>query len=290
MLDVAGSAELLLNIGGHLRLGPLKRAPRVRIYLDDDPGYTQIWQAVGSDAAGIEDHDFYYTFGANLGKPGCTLPTNGIDWRATRPPVVLEDWPVRPQSNGSGFTTVASWRGAYGSVEFAGRRYDQKAHQFRRFVEMPTRTGANFEIALDIHPDETPDLQLLQEHGWRLVDPGRVARTPSAFRRYVQQSSAEFSAAQGMYVTSANGWFADRTTRYLASGKPALVQETGFARQLPTGEGLLGFETLEQAAQGVVEITANYKRHCAAARALAERFFDSDTVIGGLLQDVGVAS
>ncbi len=39
----------------------------------------------------LEGHDFYFTLGANIGAADCPIPTSGIAWRHTRPPVVLED-------------------------------------------------------------------------------------------------------------------------------------------------------------------------------------------------------
>ncbi len=95
--------------------------------------------------------------------------------------------------------------------------------------------------------------------------------------------------AQGIYVDTNSGWFSDRTVRYLASGKPALVQDTGFCRNLPVGEGLLAFRTLDEAADGAERIARDYDRHCRAARAVAEEHFDSDRVLGRLLREVGVS-
>ena len=77
----------------------------------------------------------------------------------------------------------------------------------------------------------------MKSHGWRIVDPKRVADSPEAFRRCRQTSGAEFSVAQGAYVETNSSWFSDRTVRYLASGRPALVQDTGFSRHVPVGEG-----------------------------------------------------
>ena len=85
------------------------------------------------------------------------------------------------------------------------------------------------------------------------------------------------------------GWISDRSLCYLASGKPVLAQETGFSRHYPTGEGLITYSTLEEAVAGVEEITRGPDRHARAARALAEEYFDSDKVLGRLLQKLGVA-
>lgn len=275
-------ADLLVNIGGHLD----GRPARVNVFLDDDPGYTQLWHAQGLLDERLAGHDFYFTFGANIGRAGCPVPTDGIAWRPTRPAVVLEDWPVSESGEKDRFTTVASWRGAYGCVEHDGRLLGQKAHEFRKLAALPRQSKRRFEIALDIAPEDAADLELLRGAGWTIVDPCSVAGDPDAFRGYVQGSGAELSAAQGVYVETKSGWFSDRSVRYLASGKPVLVQDTGLTRLLPTGEGLLVFRTAEEALRGVETIGEDYDRHARAARAIAERYFDSDRVLGDLLEQV----
>jgi hypothetical protein len=283
---IAADATLLVNFGGHLTIPALVQPARCKVYLDDDPGFTQLWEASGTAGAQLEGHDLYFTFGENIGRPGCPIPTNGIEWHATRPAVVLDDWPVVGGDEGGAFTTVATWRGPYGPVSWNGHIFGLKRHEFRKFLELPGRTQQSFELALDIHPDEQVDLALLRDHGWRLADPRVVAGDPFAFRKYVQRSAAEYSAAQGIYVETDSGWFSDRTVRYLASGKPAIVQDTGFSRNIPTGEGLIAFRTLDEAVAGVHAIVSDYQRHSHAARTLAEEYFDSDKVLGQLLEEV----
>jgi len=53
---------------------------------------------------------------------------------------------------------------------------------------------------------------------------------------------------------------------------------------LPTGTGLLTFDTLEEAARGIEDINRDYLEYCRAARAIAERHFDSDKILGKLLE------
>ncbi len=286
---IASNATLLINFGGHLTIPELVRPARCKVYLDDDPGFTQLWEASGTGGARLSGHDFYFTYGENIGRPGCPIPTDGIDWHPTRPAVVLADWPLVGGGEAGVFTTVATWRGPYGPVTWNGHTYGLKLHEFRKFVDLPTLTGSSFELALDIHPGEQSDITLLREHGWRLVDPRTVAPDPFAFRSYVQESAAEYSAAQGIYVETQCGWFSDRTVRYLASGKPVLVQDTGFSSNLPTGEGLIAYRTLDEAAAGVRSIVSDYQRHSQAARALAEDYFDSDRVLGRLIEQTAVA-
>ncbi|HEY1381198.1 MAG TPA: hypothetical protein VGF55_30640 [Gemmataceae bacterium] len=289
LLAAAGSAELLVNISGHLTLAPLLDRIRRKAYVDLDPGFTQFWHADPATPFAVGGHDFYFTVGQNIGSPDCPMPTGGIPWRPVRQPVVLADWPVCGDGRPDRFTTVASWRGAFGPVTFAGRTYGLKVHEFRKVIGLPRRSPHTFEIALDIHPADAKDRSALVENGWRLVAPADVAADPDAFRRYVQTSGAEFSVAQGVYVETNSGWFSDRTVRYLASGKPALVQDTGFGRHLPVGAGLVAFRTADEAVAGADAIVRGYERHCRAARAIAETYFDSDKVLGRFLEEVGVA-
>lgn len=184
---------------------------------------------------------------------------------------------------------MANWRGSFGPVDFAGKTYGLKVHEFRKVFELPRRSVQKFEIALQIHPGDKNDLDTLVKNGWQVVDPRPLTDTPDSFRNYVQNSGAEFSVAQGIYVDTRSGWFSDRTVRYLASGKPALVQETGFSRHLPVGEGLLSFRNLDEAVEGAERIARDYERHCLAARRIAEEYFDSDKVIGRLLAELELA-
>ena len=288
--DLADAADLLINISGHLSVRALKQRFRRKAYVDLDPGYTQLWHTAGSSAARLEGHDVYFTVGQRIGTVGCRIPTDGIAWHAIRQPIVLTECrPDAPVHSSPRFTTIASWRGAYAPITHDGETYAAKAHEFRKFVELPRLSCERFEIALDIHPRETRDLETLEASGWRLVSPRAVAETPEDYCRYIEGSAAECSAAQGMYVQTKSGWFSDRSARYLASGKPVLVQDTGFCVPRSSGDGLLVFDTVAQAARGAERIARDYDAHSAAARWLAERYFDSDTQLSLLLERAGVA-
>jgi hypothetical protein len=287
LLARAESAAALINISGHLTYQPLMRRLGHKVYVDLDPGFTQYWHAEGR-ALGLADHDEHFTVGSNVGTEQCAIPTAGIGWRHVPPPVLLNEWLPGADANPRRFTTVGSWRGAFGPVTWDGHTFGLKVHEFRRFADLPRRAAATFEIALDIHPADAKDKASLEGHGWHIGDPRRFTGDPDAFRQYVRGSGAEFSVAQGIYVETNSGWFSDRTVRYLAAGKPALVQDTGFGRTLPTGEGLLSFSTMDQAVAGVHEIVGNHARHSRAARALAQAHFDSDVVLGAFLDEIGV--
>jgi hypothetical protein len=274
-------ADLLINISGTLTDPDLISQVPVRAYLDLDPVFNQLWHESGIDMR-FEPHNRFVTVGQALGTAACPIPTGGHDWIATLPPVVLDRWrPAGGPGDGS-FTSVGNWRG-YGSVEHEGVHYGQRVHSMRLFMELPQRTEARFRLALAIHPDEHPDLEALAANGWELVDPTEAAGTPDRYQRFIQGSTAELGIAKSGYVLSRSGWFSDRSACYLASGRPVLAQETGFSRFLPTGEGLLSFETVDDAVAGVEAIRGAYARHARGARELAEDLLDSDRVLGNLL-------
>ncbi len=281
--SVPERADVLLNISGNVRGGALLARFRRRAYIDLDPGFTQVWQAAGE--IDVRGHHVYFTVGENIGRAGCPIPTDGVTWRATRPPVVLDAWPPYPNAVFDRFTTVATWRPGHGAITVAGRSYGLRVHAFRRLADLPVRSRLPFEAALSIDKGEGPDLEMLRMFGWRLVDPREVAPDPAAFRTYVASSGSEFSVAQEAYTEAGTGWLSDRTTRYLASGRPALVDDTG-QRAVPTGEGLVTFRTPAEARAGASAIVEDYDRHSRAARALAETYFDSEAVLTRLLEDV----
>jgi hypothetical protein len=290
LLDLMAVAEgcSLVNISGHLDHARLFAAFRSRIHVDIDPGFTQFWHALGYPGAKVAGHDQHFTIGESIGSAGCSILTSGVHWRATRQPVLLADWPVTPVNVEDRFTTVASWRAPFGSIVYEGRTYGLKVHEFRRFLDLPSLAPHVFEVALSIHRGDAADLEALHLHGWQVVDPAEVAATPDDFRRYVQGSAAEFSVAQGVYVDTRSGWFSDRSARYLASGKPVLVQDTGVGQHLPVGRGLLTFSTSQEAADGAASIAAKYAEHSAAARELAEQYFAAERVLARFCDEAGL--
>lgn len=286
LLRVSRRADLLVNISGLLTDEALIATIPRRIYLDLDPAFIQLWHAVQGIDMHFAGHTHFVTIGQAIGRPGCEVPTCGLDWITTPQPIVLEHWPVAGAISHDALTTVGNWRG-YGSIEHQGVFYGQKAHSLRRFITLPTRTREKLLLALAVHPGEGKDLAALAENGWELVDPSRVAGTPADYQRFIQGSRAEFGIAKSGYVESRCGWFSDRSLCYLASGRPVLAQETGFRRFVPAGEGLFSFETIEEVLAGVEELKRDYPRHARAARAIAEAYFDSDKVLTRLLEKIG---
>ena len=282
----ADRAHLLLNISGMLTEERLLSAFPTRVYLDLDPAFNQLWQAVEGIDMRFERHSHFVTVGTRIGRDDCTIPACGNDWIPTLPPVVLSHWPVAEHVERDAFTTVGNLRG-YGSITHDGQFYGQKVHSLRHLLSLPTRTDQRVLLAMTIHAQESSDLQALDAHGWHFVDPVEVAGTPEQYRRFVQGSKAELGVAKSGYVVSKSGWFSDRSACYLASGRPVLAQDTGFGDVLPTGEGLLVFTDVESAVEGIDAIIGDYEQHRRAARRLAEEHLDSRKVLTRLLECVG---
>ena len=273
VLNRVRESELFLNVMGFFEDAEILAAARRRVFYDIDPGFTQMWQDLGLCDL-LRGHDDFVTVGENIGQASCSIPTCGRKWIRTRHPIALEQWPAQPAAGGRQFTDIGAWRGPYGTLEYQGRVYGLRAHEFRKFAELPRLSGEPFEIAFDIHPNEVKDLALLAENHWRLIDPKTVVADPAAYQKYLARSRAQFMVAKGIYVQSHSGLISDRCACYLASGRPVLAQDTGLAELYPVGQGLLTFTDLEQAAAGVKEISQNYPQHCRAARAVAEQCFD----------------
>ncbi len=286
LCQVARRADVLLNISGMLADETLTRHVPLRVYLDLDPGFNQLWHAGQGIDMRFAGHSHFVTVGQAVGQPDCVVPTCGLPWITTPQPIVLEHWSVADRIVYDAFTTIGNWR-AYGSIEHEGVFYGQKAHALRQFITLPTLTREKFVLVFAIHPDERKDLAALASNGWQLLDPARVVPTPESYRRFIQGSKAEFGIAKSGYVAARCGWFSDRSVSYLASGRPVIAQETGFSRFLPTGKGLLAFETSDEVLASIESVNCDYADHARAARAMAEEHFDSDRVLPRLLQRIG---
>jgi hypothetical protein len=278
-------ADLLLNVAGRLEPGDPLLGVRRRAFLDVDPGFTQMW-ALQTDMH-LERHDVFFTIGQNVGGQGFTVPAGDVDWQPTLPPVVLEQWPARTDPARERIGTVADWRGSQETL-FEGVWHSGKREEFLGFLRVPVESGIEIELALLVGQEDYEDLGLLLRHGWRVLDPYAHAGDPHSYRELIQSSRAEFSVAKQGYVRTRSGWISDRTACFLASGKPAIVQSTGFEHRLPTGTGLLAFSTIAEAIEALHQVRDDYERHAHAARRLAEEHFDSDVVLASLLDRAGL--
>lgn len=166
-------------------------------------------------------------------------------------------------------------------LEHEGRIYGGKDREFADYFTLPRDIGEVMEIALSA---STFVQQSLLDASWQLANPLEVTRDPWSYQSYLQSSRAEFSVAKHGYVPTRCGWFSDRSTAYLASGRPVVVQETGFSNWLETGAGIVPFHTYGEAVLGIESINSRYEGHWRAARSIAEEYFDARKVLGHLIE------
>jgi len=272
--DYAASADLYINLSGGSWFwrDEYARIPR-KVFIDSDPAFTQLAIAKGVAwyVAFFQRFDRLFTFGANIGTPASDVPVGAFTWHKTWQPITLDDW--RPASApGDRFSTVMTWK-----IESFPDTVGNKDVEFLKFIDLPSRTTQPFELA--INGPQT----FLREHGWDTVDAMNVSRTPWEYRDFIHRSKAEFGVAKHTYVAHRTGWFSDRTECYLASGRPALVQDTGWIAHLPAGDGLLAFSTPEEALAGIDRINADYAHHARCAAEIAREHFDAARILPQLL-------
>ena len=274
-------ADLLLNF--HYAIAPalLARFRRTAL-VDIDPGLLQFWISRGQLA--VPSHDFYFTTGETVGRPGCKIPDSGLPWIPIRPPVCLERWPFTFDPNSEAFTTVSIWDSDDWIVDGDEEYENTKRVAFLEFADLPRLTKQPLELALFLRTErDLTERGDLEKRGWHIRQSREVAATPELYQAYIQQSRGEFSCAKRSCMKFQNAWVSDRTLCYLASGKPVVVQNTGPSAFLPEGEGMFRFSTPAEAVRALEVINGDYEKHCRAARRIAETFFDAKQVVKAIL-------
>lgn len=275
------SADIFLNLFGlHPLREPFLKIP-LRVYVDTDPAFTQIRHleepALKQRA---EKHNCHFTYGENFGKPICGIPNDGFAWQPTRQPVFLPAWKATRGNKSAKWTTVMQWD-SYKTRMHNGCSFGMKSASFDDYFLLPQKTAEAFELAIG---SATAPKEKLTAAGWSLADPLLVTRNTETYQRYIQGSKGEWSLAKQGYVISNSGWFSERTTAYLASGRPCVVQDTGFSSFIGTGRGLFAFASLEESLAAIEEVNRNYEAHCGWARDIAEEYFRFDKVLSELLE------
>jgi len=280
-----GSADLFLDLEGNEWLVEAADVG-TRVFVDAEPGWCQIRMEKGRRAGreSPDSHHYYYTDGRNIGTGRSTAPTGGKEWRHMFPPVLIDLFPYHPVSKYAPFTTVMNWQ-SHKHVEFDGITYGQKEMEFAKFLDLPSRVAAPLEIA--VSGADVPRQQL-KEYGWHVRDADDVAVTIDSYKQYILGSRGEFTVAKNVFVATNCGCFGDREGYYMASGRPVVLQDTGFSAHLPCGEGLFAVRTVEEAAAAIEEIERDYARHSKSARAIAEEYLSATKVLAKLLDELGI--
>jgi GT2 family glycosyltransferase len=287
---VCESAEMILNLHGGTRPTPELAATDRLVYLETDPVELQVEleQERQETIDVLAAHAAFFTFAENWKAADCLLPrTERFGFEPTRQPVVVDLWQAVESRRRRTYTTVGNWRQNWRQVKFHGDTLSWSKHdRFLRYLELPSRVNPPLELALSACSDE--ERERLREHGWRVRDAAEISDDPDAYRAYIVESYGEFTVAKQQNVQLRTGWFSDRSATYLAAGLPVITEETGFSNVLPTGEGLFGFSTTDEAQAAIEDVESDYPRHRRAATEIARERFSHEVVLGDLLGRLGI--
>jgi hypothetical protein len=292
--QIAATADVFLNVSGACFIPEKLSARCLKVFLDTDPGYNQImlhekfaWsENVDRWCKLVADHDRHLTYAENIAGADCVIPRMDFDWRPTRCVVTLPQWSAireSPPPPDAPFTTVMTWDYFRGKLIFNGVDYRTKVPEFEKFHDLPSRV--NVPMAVAIGGLKAP-IEQVRAGGWRTLDAHAVTLTPASYQQLIRDSQGEWSVAKNVYVDTRSGWFSCRTACYLAAGRPAVVQETGWSRFIPTGDGLLAFSTMEEAIAGLARFAADPAHHRAAAYAVARHHLAPDVVLPPMIDAI----
>ncbi len=286
--ELYSQADAFLNVTGAQELRAEHLGVGRRIYVESDPFRMQV-KVAQKDAGAIEQlalHDMHFSFGENLGAEDCAVPIDRFTWLPTRQPVALDLWPGQSPSPGAAYNTITTWSNKDRHIEYRGETYYwTKDREFLKYIDLPGRREVPFEMAVGVNGETG---QTLEKNKWRRVSSVEVSADVDSYRAYIQRSRGEFTVARDQYVRPRTGWFSDRSACYLAAGRPVITQETGFSKFLPTGKGLFGFSSVENALAAVDAIENDYEGNCRAAREIAEEYFAAEKVVGDLMTRAGL--
>jgi hypothetical protein len=278
------SADVFVDIGTHGAWLDEAAHTTVRVLVEGEPGFTQMkMEKKLRSGQELQGYDFYFSNGMNVGTEKSTASTAGLQWHTVFNPVVLDLFGYCRSPAGGRFTTVMNWE-THEPIEFEGRTYGLKDKEFLKFVNLPRLVDVPCEIAV---AGKAP-VELLAKAGWGIRNAHEVTESFDSFREYVRASRAEFTVCKGAYVETNSGWFSDRSAAYLASGRPVVIQDTGFRTHLPCGEGLFAVDTVDEAAAAIEEIEGDYERHSRRAFDIAVEYLDARKVLRGFLGELGI--
>jgi hypothetical protein len=293
--EVASTADVYLNVSGGSLIPDKLGQHCIKVFMDTDPGYVQIGLQNFLDTEGpnarryleVKAHDRYFTYAENIWSPDCKLPRVGLPWQTTRPVVTLKHWADArrgaPQDDAMTTVMTLSFTKEVQKYTYNGVNYYDKRPEFERFIDLPRHTTVPLRLAMG----DTQDVEEhVTSHGWQLIPSYDVSHTPQRYQQFIADSAGEWSIAKNFYVATRSGWFSCRTACYLAAGRPAVVQDTGWSRFIPSRRGVLAFSTMEEAVAGLSEVRSNPVAQRAAAYEIAREYLAPDRVCNPLLEAV----
>lgn len=297
--NICSTADVFINISCSTVMRDEYAVIPARVLIDSDPMFTQIQYATQQSFTPgqsklkqlVDAHNYHFSFGENINDVDCKIPHCGISWHPTRQPVCLSYWkPVNAFRVPASFTTVMNWN-AGKILEYRGEEWGQKDKEFQEIMSLPKQVPIALSIVMNqtTKEEKNSPTALLENNGWQVLNPEIAAGNWESYREFISQSYAEFSVAKQTYVKANTGWFSCRSACYLAAGKPVVTQDTGWSKNIPSGEGLFAFKDISSAKEAITEVIGNYRKHCIAAREIAASYFDSSIVLKKLLEGLSGA-
>jgi hypothetical protein len=279
-------ADVFIDYGSHGTWNAEAADVPCRVVIDGEPGYRQILMEQAVDAgASVPEYDHYFTNGLNIGTGASSAPTAGLDWGHLFHPVDVRLFQSAPPPAGAPLTTVMNWQ-SHDPLRYDGLALGQKDVEFERFSHLPELVSTPLEIA--IAGKDAPRAEL-ERMGWRVRNGHDVTISYDSFVDYIASSLGEFAVCKQVFVALRTGWFSDRSAAYLASGRPVVLQETGFSAHLPVGADLFAVTTADEAAAAIEELSGDFARHSRCAREIAAEFLDAPVVMRRLLEAIGLS-
>ena len=278
------TADLFIDYGAHGSWNEEAQETPLKVLIDGEPGTTQMKMCLKMEQGlPLPDYDFHYTVGQNIGEKNCTVPEAGKTWQKIFHPVDTDQFTHIPINPRGAYSTVMNWKSRE-NLQFHGRVFGHKDMEFDKFLALPDKTSASFDIA--VAGSNMPETELMANH-WTIRDAHRITLTYDTFIDFIVESKGEFSVCKNTFAITNSGWFSDRSAVYLACGKPVVVQDTGFETHLPVGHGLFAVRTVEEAAEAIKEIDGDYTHHSTCAREIACEYLDAQKVIGKFIRELG---
>jgi hypothetical protein len=281
--EVFRSADCYIDLGTQNGWEEESLVCGTRILIDGEPGYSQIHYFNQKRPAGqYKRYNYFFTNGYNIGRHDNPVPVGDLVWRHMYSPVNVSLFSTTTPAAQAPFTTVMNWQ-SHKPVVFNGDRYGQKDIEFKKFIALPGMVQAKMEVAVS---GKNIPRELLHEYKWKVVSGTVITQTYQSFCHYIDHAKAEFSVCKNVFVALKTGWFSDKSSAFLAAGRPVVLQDTGFSQHLPCGTGLFAVNDPEQAGAAIDEIESNWKKHSAAAREIAEVHLDSKVVLKKLMDAI----
>jgi hypothetical protein len=281
--EVFASADIFIDMGTHGSWQNEAEKAALRVWIDGEPGYTQIKLYHNlREGNPVNEYDRYFTNGLNVGVNGNMIPTSGISWGHLLHPVDTDLFTLCPAIKNASYSTVMNWV-SHATLEYNGKAYGQKNVEFEKFISLPRHVHAGMEAA--VSGNNVPR-EILQANGWKIEDGRKVTETFDSFKDYICSSRGEFSVCKNVFIDTKSGWFSDKSAAYLSSGRPVILQDTGFSTHIPCGTGLFAVRTQDDAVTAIRAIESNYEKHSRAAREIADEYFNAVKVMQKFLDDL----